>query len=223
LLPFAFVSRIINRRFGNEDTQNPPLVLFVGLGGTIASWPFTFLSTMAATREVIAFDYRNIGLSTETQPTGTLTIQDLAHDSAYFIEALRLPQPPDVFGLSMGAMVVAALLADHSNLVSTAVAAHGSAGGPFAELPSEDVRQRIFSNGSQMTWLNLTFDLSSPQEAEAACYSTLSFQASRNVLQAPERPGAWESQSIASSIWVSEYLICDPKCIRSRTRPFVLL
>jgi pimeloyl-ACP methyl ester carboxylesterase len=87
-----------------------PLVLIMGLGGSIDVWPPAFVDALARDHRVIAFDNEGIGLST-LRP-GALTISRMGDDTAAFIAALHLSRP-DVLGWSMGGFIAQSFAARH--------------------------------------------------------------------------------------------------------------
>src|SRR3954467_10974503 len=79
--------------------SGPPLVLIMGLSGTMNAWEPAFVDALAAHHRVIVFDNEGIGRS--TLGPGTLTVRRMARDTASLIRALRLRRV-DVLGWSMG-------------------------------------------------------------------------------------------------------------------------
>jgi pimeloyl-ACP methyl ester carboxylesterase len=76
-----------------------PLVLIMGLSGTMDAWAPSFVDSLAARRRVIVFD--NEGIRQTPLGPGTLTIGHMADDAAALIRALRLRRP-DVLALVDG-------------------------------------------------------------------------------------------------------------------------
>jgi pimeloyl-ACP methyl ester carboxylesterase len=108
-----------------------PLLLVMGLGGQLTDWPEGFVDELVgAGFQVITFDNRDIGLSTEfdwTPPKqaravlGALakrparagyTIVDMAADAAGLLDALEI-ESAHVVGMSMGGMIAQQLTIDH--------------------------------------------------------------------------------------------------------------
>ena len=86
--------------------EGPPLVLIMGLSGTMDAWQPSFVDSLAARRRVIVFD--NEGIRRTTGSRGPLTIRRMARQTASLIRALRLGRP-DVLGWSMGGMIAQSL------------------------------------------------------------------------------------------------------------------
>ena len=98
--------------------RGAPLVLIMGLAGTIDVWPPSLIADLAQRHRVIVFDNEGIGLST-LRPGG-LTITRMADDTATLITALGLHRP-DVMGWSMGGFIAQALAVRHPDAVSRLV------------------------------------------------------------------------------------------------------
>ena len=85
----------------SEEGQGRPLVLLHGIGMSRAVWA-PVLPYLRATRRVIAFDIPGFG-ETPPLPAGVLpTVVNLVDAFQQSIEALRLPQPIDIAGNSLG-------------------------------------------------------------------------------------------------------------------------
>jgi len=105
-----------------------PLLLVMGLAGQLIDWPEGFIAELtSAGFEVIVFDNRDSGLSTEfdwnapSQATSLramltrrplkrigYTIDDMAADAAGLLTELEIPSA-DVVGMSMGGMIAQAM------------------------------------------------------------------------------------------------------------------
>lgn len=99
------------RRLGQPNEV--PLVMAMRLRGTIDHWDPAFLDALSANREVIIFDNRGINLSTGT-PASSIT--EMAEGLIEFTTALGI-EKFDLFGWSMGGMVVATAALTHPELV----------------------------------------------------------------------------------------------------------
>lgn len=112
-----------------------PLLLVMGLGGQLSDWPQGFLDALVgAGFQVIVFDNRDIGLSTEFDweppapvravlktlvkrpPRAGYTIPDMAADAAGLLDALDV-ESAHVVGMSMGGMIAQQLTIDHPTRV----------------------------------------------------------------------------------------------------------
>jgi pimeloyl-ACP methyl ester carboxylesterase len=109
-----------------------PLVLIMGLSGTMDAWPPSFVDALARHRRVITFD--NEGIRRTTLGPGTLTIRRMGDDAASLIRALRLRRP-DVLGWSMGGMIAQSLARRHPNRVRRLVLCATAPGDGRATFP----------------------------------------------------------------------------------------
>lgn len=120
--------------------HGPPLVLIMGLLGTMDAWEPAFVDALAAHHRVIIFDNEGIGRS--TLGAGTLTIRRMGRDTASLIQALHLRRV-DVLGWSMGGMIAQALAHDHPALVRRLVLCATAPGDGRATPPSPDVGAKL--------------------------------------------------------------------------------
>jgi pimeloyl-ACP methyl ester carboxylesterase len=119
-----------------------PLVLVMGMSGTMDAWPPSFVDSLAARRRVIVFD--NEGIRRSTLGLGTLTIARMADDAASLIRALRLRRA-DVLGWSMGGMIAQSLARQHPNRVRRMVLCATAPGDGRATPPAPDVITQLAS------------------------------------------------------------------------------
>lgn len=109
-----------------------PLVMVMGLSGTMDSWPVRFVDALAAHRRVIIFD--NPGIRSSTLGSAPLTIGRMGDDTASLIRALGVRRA-DVLGWSLGGMVAQALAIRHPRLVRRVVLAATAPGDGHGTLP----------------------------------------------------------------------------------------
>src|SRR4051812_32756662 len=126
----------VYRRFGNEGTAVPALVMLQHFRGDLDSWDPALLDRLAQDREVVLLDNRGVGGSTGVVPENVTT---MARDALAFIDALGLQQI-DLLGFSLGGYVAQELVLLRPRLVRRIVLA-GTApqGGPELHRWSEDV------------------------------------------------------------------------------------
>jgi pimeloyl-ACP methyl ester carboxylesterase len=120
--------------------EGRPLILIMGLAGTMDAWPPRFVDSLAARRRVITFD--NEGIRRTTVGAGTLTIGRMAGDVASLIRALRLRRA-DVLGWSMGGMIAQSLARRHPKLVRRMVLCATAPGDGRATPPAADVISQL--------------------------------------------------------------------------------
>jgi pimeloyl-ACP methyl ester carboxylesterase len=91
-----------------------PLVMVMGLGGTMGSWDPTFLDALAAGgHKIVLLDNEGVGRTTRLK--GPLTIRRMGDTTAALIKRLKLKRP-DVAGWSMGGMIAQSLVVRHPKL-----------------------------------------------------------------------------------------------------------
>jgi pimeloyl-ACP methyl ester carboxylesterase len=116
--------------------EGPPLLLIMGLSGTLRHWGEPLLERLREHFDVIVYDHRGVGASTPL--SGPLTIGALADDSAALLGALEL-DGAHVMGISMGGMVAQELALRHPGCLHSLVLGCTYAGGEGGVLTSEEV------------------------------------------------------------------------------------
>ena len=142
--------------------KGPPLVMIMGLSGTMDAWEPKLVDALAKHRRVITFD--NEGIGRTTLGPGTLTIRRMADDAASLIRNLGLRRA-DVLGWSMGGMIAQSLARRHPARVRRLVLAATAPGDGKATPPRTDVIQRLLSGSA--SGLDLLFAPGRPGLAQA--------------------------------------------------------
>ena len=126
----------VYRRFGNERTAAPALVMLQHFRGNLDNWDPVLVDRLAQDREVILLNNRGAGGSTGVVPEDVTT---MARDALACIDALGLWQI-DLLGFSLGGFVAQELVLLRPRLVRRLVLA-GTApqGGPDLHRWSEEV------------------------------------------------------------------------------------
>ena len=106
-------ARFAYRRWGNPDTQQPPLLFLQHFRGGMDNWDPLITNGLAKGREVILFNGRGIASSTGQPRT---RIEDMADDAAAVVRALGLKQI-DLLGFSLGGFQAQDLVRRHPELV----------------------------------------------------------------------------------------------------------
>ncbi len=110
------------------DPADPPLLLVMGLGAQLITWPQGFVDALCSRRfSVIRFDNRDSGLSTKLEGVPAIAallggdassapylIEDMADDAAGLLTALGLSKV-HVVGASLGGMITQALAIHHQD------------------------------------------------------------------------------------------------------------
>lgn len=121
-----------------------PLVMLQGGAAPMDVWDPLMIAALAANRQVIRFDYRGVGASTD-DISDPMTVDVLADDTAGLIAALHLRRP-DVLGWSLGGYVAQRLAERYPERVRRLVLISTDPGGPNAVLTSpeyQDLDERV--------------------------------------------------------------------------------
>ena len=121
--------------------KGKPLVLINGFLSTMSLWDPLFIEELAKTHQLIIFDNRGVGFSTDTKENKT-SIPQMADDTAGLIKALGLKKP-DILGWSMGARIAQQVLIRHPDLVGKAVLAAPNPGGSRGVPADKDVEDKL--------------------------------------------------------------------------------
>jgi 3-oxoadipate enol-lactonase len=114
--------------------SGPPLLLIMGLSGTMLHWGERFPEELRGDFDVIAYDHRGVGRSSRVE--APFTIADLARDAAGLLAALEV-ESAHVVGISMGGMVAQELALAHPERVRTLTLGCTYCGGPGSSLPAQ--------------------------------------------------------------------------------------
>src|SRR5438132_3422368 len=113
-----------------------PLVLIMGMAGHLKLWTEPLLSGLAEDFDVLVFDQRGIGESTDVD--GQFTTLDLANDVGALLDAIGW-ESAHVMGISLGGMVAQEFVLNHPERVRTLVLGCTYAGGEGSTLDSPGV------------------------------------------------------------------------------------
>jgi pimeloyl-ACP methyl ester carboxylesterase len=171
-----------------------PLVLIMGLSGTMDAWPPSFVDALAAKRRVIVFD--NEGIRRTTAGPAPLTISRMADGTASLMRALRLKRA-DVLGWSMGGMVAQSLARRHPQRVRRLVFCATAPGDGNATFPNPDVLGDLTDSAAGGVFTRLF--PTSTKAAERYIQQIVSY---RNA--SPAAPAeVTQAQFGASAVWLS--------------------
>jgi len=124
---------------GNGD----PLILIMGLRGTMAGWDPGLIEELAKNYTVILFDNRGAGMSTDTEENKT-TIQQMAEDTFAFIKSLGY-EKVNLLGWSMGSMIAMQLGIDHPEILKTLILCSPNPGGKHQTVRKTDAYLKLTS------------------------------------------------------------------------------
>src|SRR3954447_5138216 len=118
-----------------------PLVMIMGLGGTMGSWDPTFLDGLAkGGHRIVLLDNEGVGKTTRLR--GPLTIRRMGASTAGLIARLKLKRP-DVGGWSMGGMIAQSLVVRHPKLVRRLVLMATAPGDGKGAAPTPDALKAL--------------------------------------------------------------------------------
>jgi pimeloyl-ACP methyl ester carboxylesterase len=189
---------LVYRRFGNRQTDAPPLVCLQHFRGNLDFWDPSLVDRIARDREVILLANRGVGTSTGIVPDN---VTDMARDVLRFVDALGLKQI-DLLGFSLGGHIAQELSLLRPRLVRRIVLA-GTApqGGPDLHRWTDDVYANACADEiTAETALNIFFSGSENSRAKGMEYlqRTQSRQADRD---APTDLATRDAQLAAITAW----------------------
>jgi 3-oxoadipate enol-lactonase len=138
-MPLATVGEDIELNY-ERSGSGPPLLLIMGMSGTMHHWGEPLLEDLRRDFEVIVYDHRDAGDSTKTG--APFTIADLAGDAAGLLQALAIDSAY-VMGISMGGMIAQELVLAHPELIRALVLGCTYCGGEGSALAGEQVMTRL--------------------------------------------------------------------------------
>jgi pimeloyl-ACP methyl ester carboxylesterase len=126
-----------------------PLILIMGIGSQMVSWPTEFCEKLAATGHfAVRFDNRDVGLTTKLEDAGTPNIwevltaiqaggqvdvpyrlSDMAADTVGLMDSLHLAKA-HICGLSMGGMIAQTIAIEHQHRVISLISMESTTGEP---------------------------------------------------------------------------------------------
>jgi len=118
----------------------PPLLLIMGMSGTALSWGEPFLAPLREEFDVIVYDHRGVGAS--SQLDGPITIREMAEDAAGLLAALELDSA-HVLGISMGGMIAQELALAVPERIRSLTLGCTYCGGEGSSLAAPEALQRL--------------------------------------------------------------------------------
>lgn len=136
--------------------QGEPLLMINGFISTMSLWDPALLDELSANHQLILFDNRGVGLSTDTKENKT-TIAQMADDAAGLAKALGYKKV-NILGWSMGARIGQQFLIRHPDLVNKAILCAANPGGRHQDPASRDVEGKLNDpNVPEMEKVSLVF------------------------------------------------------------------
>ena len=121
--------------------EGEPLVMINGFLATMSLWDPALIEELAKQNQLILFDNRGVGLSTDTKENET-TMAQMADDTAGLIKALGFKKA-NVLAYSMGARIGQQLIIRHPDLVEKCVLAGPNPGGSYQDPAAKDVEAEL--------------------------------------------------------------------------------
>ena len=146
--------------------KGDPMIMIMGYAGTLSAWDPALLEELAKNNQLIIFDNRGAGLSTDTKENNT-TIPQMADDAAALVKSLGFKKV-NIFSWSMGARVGQQLVIRHPDLVSKAILCAPNPGGKYQIAINKKVGEELNNPSlSPMENFELLFPMT-PQGKAAA-------------------------------------------------------
>jgi pimeloyl-ACP methyl ester carboxylesterase len=127
--------------------SGPPLLLIMDYGGSMELWDPALIAELASSHQLIVFDNRGIGYS--TADSAPYTVEQLAADTAAFLQALGIPRS-DVLGYSLGGFVAQELALRHPGLIHRLILYSTSPGGSGAVASDGAVLRELFDTSGSI-------------------------------------------------------------------------
>ena len=121
--------------------EGEPLLMINGFMSSMSLWDPLMIEELAKQHQLILFDNRGVGLSTDTEENNT-TIPQMADDAAGLIKALGLKKA-NILAFSMGARIGQQVLIRHPDLVNKAVLCAANPGGKYDDVAAPDVEAKL--------------------------------------------------------------------------------
>ncbi len=136
--------------------EGPPLLMIMGLSGSLLHWGQPFVAALRENFETIAFDNRGVGQSSRVE--APFSIADLAGDTAGLMAALEL-ESAHVLGISMGGMIAQELALAHPQRIRTLTLGCTYCGGPGNTLPRQPEVGAAVMSGDRERALRATWEI----------------------------------------------------------------
>lgn len=136
--------------------KGKPLLMINGYLSTMSLWDPALLEELEKNYQLILFDNRGVGFSTDTIQNHT-TMEQMADDAAELIRYLGYKKV-NILAWSMGARIGQQLLIRHPSLVEKAILCSANPGGKYADKTSADVESKLNNpNVPEIEKISLTF------------------------------------------------------------------
>ena len=173
-----------------------PVVLVMGLGGTMDAWDPAFVDGLAAAgHRVVLLD--NEGAGRSELRSGALTIRRMGQNVDRLVRALRLERP-DVVGWSMGGTIAQSYAVRHPRGLRRLALLATAPGDGHATQPTAEALASLSGNAEAATALDLLFPPSARDARDA--YITRVTRRERPSLLPPD--AVRNAQLVATAGWL---------------------
>jgi pimeloyl-ACP methyl ester carboxylesterase len=145
--------------------KGEPMILIMGYAATLSAWDPALLDELAKNNQLIIFDNRGAGLSTDTKENHT-TIPQMADDAAGLVNALGFKKV-NVFSWSMGARIGQQFAIRHPDLINKVILCAPNPGGKYQIAISKKVGEEL-NNPSLSPMENFELLFQNTPEGKAA-------------------------------------------------------
>lgn len=121
--------------------EGKPLLMINGYKSTLASWDPALLDDLEKSQQLILFDNRGVGLSSDTSEDHT-TIEQMADDAAGLIHALGF-EKAYVLGWSLGARIAQQVAIRHPDVVEKLILCAPNPGGPHQVATTPEAAKKL--------------------------------------------------------------------------------
>ncbi len=128
--------------------EGKPLVMIMGLSANLDWWVPEPLTTLSRHYQVITFDNRGAGRSSD--PGVPITIKTMADDMVALMAALNIPKA-HILGISMGGMIAQEVVLNYPDKVDKLVLCSTNAGGSKQVPPSMEVLKLLGADRAGLT------------------------------------------------------------------------
>lgn len=153
-------------RYYAKESAGIPLIMVMGYGACMFTWPFQFLHRLAEDFPIILFDNRGTGRSKPFDQVIDLRIHNLAEDLKGLLDHLEL-EKVNLFGYSMGGCVSLEFAKMFPERLDKLLLQSTTAGGALYTGADQEVKDRM-ANPRGTTFDEMFFDffdLCMPQDA----------------------------------------------------------
>jgi len=197
-------TKIAYRRWGNSNTDQPPLLFFQHFRGGMDHWDPLMTDGLAEGREVILYNGRGIA-SSGGQPR--TRIEDMADDAADFVRTLGLEQI-DVLGFSLGGFQALDLTWRHPTLVRKLMLLGTGPRGGDPEMEAQVLTTAPRPVPEFEDFLYLFFGKSAQAEQAARAFWERRHQ--REEQDPPSSPAVTQAQIEANMLYLPRLSEADP-------------